>query len=205
MPTSKSHFRQVVGFQSKSRPDILKAIEGEEIRPNEVRSDGHHLEWNTTPTELQRLVEEFAKQNWKYSTDVYVPSASGDHLSLRKSNSQGLRFHRFVGWEVTFYLNRATLRRLAARLANAPWEKKRVDTEYGSDRRVAKVRVDDDIVILIWTPETDQDGNRQVSPMEWRAWWNIQSRQFAKEMEETRRRSLPIRPFDPSPRFRAMV
>jgi len=197
--TKAGQVKQMVGFKSRNRPDILKEIEGEEVKGSDIESDGRHLTWHTSPEELERLVGVFSSNNWNRSTNVYVPSASVSSLSLRQSKTdQGLRFKQFVGWDITLYLDLPVLKRFAQRLARASWEKPLPNHEYGSDRKVAKVQVGDDLITLIWTPEKDKNGVSQINEMQWRAYWNKQMRAHVESMKDLQRRMQPrIRPSRP--------
>jgi hypothetical protein len=193
---------------SRNRGDILREIEGETVQPNHIELEEYRVVWHTTPEEMTRLAGEFARKCRIAGRALYVAS-SGCMLDLCRSGKayleewepgvwlRGAEFAGRVRPEITIIISPSVLLQAAEKLPDAPWERKRAGRRYGADRRVLKFRIGDDIVTAFWTPEVDQQGVPQISPMQWAAWDAKKGRQYVAAVREDQmgpRRHHPLPP-----------
>ena len=187
--------QEVFVRSSTGREDILKDIEGEKVFPNHVGAEGHRVAWYTTPEELGRVAEEFQEKCRRAGDHLYV-SASGYSLRVSRPgrDRDGYDYERgvfvqlgiaHIPGEARITVSPSVLQRAARKLAQAPWESNETQY-YAADSRVVKFRTGDDIVTVVWTPQTDRQGRIQVSPMQWAVWSAKKVKQYVASVRESR-------------------
>lgn len=183
------------GPPSRNRQDILDQVKDEAVKTNSFQVHGHYLTWHTTPDELIRIATKFEGSCQEEGDGCYV-SGGRYGLTLYRPGTIGLEISTSSSYypTVSLWVRPSALKRAAKRLSLASWDKrpKGHEDQYGCDRKTIKLRVGDDIITLIWTPELDQKGVPQISQMVWDAWGVRFERNFAQKSQQRRSRRISL-------------